>query len=109
MHTMKVKTKYYNLLKKGQKTVELRLFDEKRQKIKVGDEILFSDISNPNESFKAVVLNLHRAESFHQLCNLISPRQAGFETKEKLIMALEEFYSPDEQKKWGVVGIEVKK
>ena len=47
MHTMKVQTKYYNLLKAGIKTVELRLWDEKRQLIKVGDEIIFSDLSNP--------------------------------------------------------------
>ena len=53
MHTMNVKTKYYNLLKSGKKIIELRLFDEKRQKIKIGDEILFSDSSNQDDNFKA--------------------------------------------------------
>ena len=46
MHKMKVQTKYYNLLKSGKKVVELRLFDEKRQQIKIGDEILFSNLSD---------------------------------------------------------------
>ena len=45
MLTKKVQTKYYNLLKSGIKTIELRLWDEKRQLLKMGDEITFSDIS----------------------------------------------------------------
>ena len=108
MHTMKVQTKYYRLLKSGIKTVELRLWDEKRQLIKVGDEITFSDLSNPKDTFVAEVLALHRADSFDELCNIIQPTQAGFTTKEELIDCLQEFYTPDAQKKYGVVGIEVK-
>ena len=109
MHTMKVKTKYYDLLKSGQKTIELRLFDEKRQKIVVGDEILFSDASNSNNNFKAIVVNLYHAESFIKLCEIIAPQKAGFSCKEELKLALEEFYTPAEQEKYGVVGIEIKK
>lgn len=52
---MNVKTKYYNLLKSGSKTIELRLFDEKRKKIKVGDNIIFANASNSNDTFTAVV------------------------------------------------------
>lgn len=109
MHKMKVQTKYYNLLKSGKKVVELRLFDEKRQKIKVGDEIIFSDLSDTNDSFVAQVINLHRAESFDKLCQIIKPEQAGFSSKEELISVLEEFYTPSAQRKFGVVGIEIQK
>ena len=108
-HTMKVQTKYYNLLKSGQKTIELRLFDEKRQKIKVGDEIIFSDLSDPNDTLKAIVLNLYHAESFDALCHIISPTQAGFSTPQDLIAVLQEFYTPEDQQKFGVIGIEIKK
>jgi len=106
---MKVQTKYYNLLKSSIKTVELRLWDEKRQLIKAGDEITFSDLSNPADAFTAQVLALHRADSFDELCNIISPAQAGFATKEELIACLQEFYTPEAQKQYGVVGIEVKR
>ena len=106
---MNVKTKYYNLLKSGEKIIELRLFDEKRQKIKIGDEILFSDSSNQDDNFKATVLKLHRAENFTKLCEIITPEQAGFSSKQELINVLEEFYTPSAQKKFGVVGIEIKK
>lgn len=108
MHTMKVQTKYYNLLKSGSKTIELRLWDEKRRQIQVGDKIIFSNLSNPNDTFIAQVLALHHANSFDQLCNTISPMLAGFSTKEKLVDCLQEFYTAENQKKYGVVGIEIK-
>ena len=108
MHSMKVQTKYYNLLKSGIKTVELRLWDEKRRQIKVGDQITFSDLSDPKDTFTAQVLALHHADNFDKLCDIISPKQAGFSTKQELLNCLQEFYTPEAQKKYGVVGIEIK-
>ena len=43
---MSVQSKFYRLLKEGIKTVEIRLFDEKRRLIKVGDMICFCDLQN---------------------------------------------------------------
>lgn len=108
MHTMKVQTKYYNLLKAGKKTIELRLYDEKRQLIQIGDSILFSDLSNPDDTFTATVLNLHRAQNFDELCDKITISQAGFNSKEELVQTMNTFYSQENQQKFGVVGIEVK-
>jgi ASC-1-like (ASCH) protein len=106
---MSVKTKYYNLLKANKKTIELRLFDEKRQNIKVGDKIIFSDSCDKTETFNAVVINLHRAKNFEELSNIIMPEQAGFSSAKELIQTLENFYSLAFQEKFGVVGIEIKK
>ena len=41
LHKMKLNESPFNRMKKGTKTIEFRLFDEKRQKIKVGDKIEF--------------------------------------------------------------------
>lgn len=109
MHSMNVKTKYYNLLKSGSKTIELRLFDEKRKKIKVGDNIIFTNVSNSNDTFTAVVKNLYHARNFDELCSIIQPSRAGFSSKEELLKVLEEFYKPAAQNKFGVVGIEIQK
>ncbi len=109
MHAMNVKTKYYRLLKSGEKVIELRLFDEKRRKIKVGDTIAFSDAADSSDHFKAVVVALHQAGNFDQLCDRIQPMRAGFDTKRELVAALGEFYDAAAQEKFGVVGIEVKK
>jgi len=97
------------MLKSGIKTIELRLFDEKRRKIKVGDTIEFSNNSDTDDKFTAQVINLHRASNFAELCKNINCRNAGFTSNEELIKVLEEFYSTDRQKEFGVVGIEIHK
>ena len=97
------------MLKLGAKTIELRLFDEKRQKIKIGDIIEFTNNSDTDDKFTAQVINLHRASSFVELCKNIDCRNAGFPSNEELIDVLEEFYSKDRQREFGVVGIEIQK
>ncbi len=109
MHKMNVKEKYYNMLKSGQKTIELRLFDEKRQSIEIGDVIEFTNADNVSDKFLAEVVNLHRTGDFATLCHKISCHQAGFETNEELISCLAEFYTPEKQKHFGVLGIEIKR
>ena len=109
MHKLNVKEKYYNMLKLGTKTIELRLFDDKRKSIKVGDSIEFSNNSDANDKFTAIVINLHKASNFMELCKNINCRDAGFTTNEELVKVLEEFYSLDRQKEFGVVGIEIQK
>ena len=106
---MKVQTKYYRLLKSDVKTIELRLWDEKRRQIKAGDKITFSDLSDPDDTFVAKVIALHHAPNFDELCDIISPEKAGFATKEELIQCLQEFYTPENQQEYGVVGIEIKR
>ncbi|MFI3242470.1 MAG: ASCH domain-containing protein [Alphaproteobacteria bacterium] len=107
MHIMKVDEKYYNLLKSGQKTIELRLFDEKRSLINIGDEIEFSNSVNNSDNFKTKVVALHKANSFDELCNIIDITKASFETKEELLKVLEQFYPIEKQHQYGVVGIEI--
>ena len=107
MHTMKVQTKYYRLLKSGQKTIELRLFDEKRQQIKIGDMIQFSDLSNLQDTFTAKVIALHRAPNFNVLTHSIQTSRAGFSSPGELVQVMEQFYSPEMQQQYGVIGIEV--
>lgn len=107
MHKLNVKEKYYKLLKSGVKTIELRLFDEKRRNIKIGDCIEFFNLSNEHDKFVAVVVNLYRADNFIELSDKIDCCKAGFFNKDELVLVLEEFYSKDRQQKYGVVGIEV--
>ena len=109
MHKLNVKVKYYNLLKSGSKTIELRLYDEKRQAIHIGDVIEFSNASDAGDKFRAEVIALHRAESFVALCEKIDCRKAGMADKEELLKVLSEFYPEPRQKAFGVVGIEVKR
>ena len=39
-HILKLQPKYFEYIKNGTKRIELRLYDEKRQKIAIGDTII---------------------------------------------------------------------
>lgn len=108
-HTLKLQPKYFELMKKGIKTIEVRLLDEKRQKIKVGDEIEFLKEPEKAEKLLTQVKNLYYYSSFEELLDAYPIECfAGKETsKEELLSILSSFYSKDEEKKYGVVGIRV--
>ena len=67
VHELKLQPKYYDYILNGTKRIELRLFDEKRQLIKVGDKIKFLKESNLDESFEVLVVGLLRYNSFIEL------------------------------------------
>ena len=108
-HHMKLDDAPFELIKSGAKTIELRLFDEKRQKIKEGDVIIFTNNSN-GEQMRTTVKKLHRFDSFEELYQALPLLQCGY-TQENIDKAhpsdMEQYYSAQEQKKYGVVGIEL--
>lgn len=109
MHNMKLNPEPFEMIKNGQKTIELRLFDEKRQKIKSGDEIVFTNTAD-GQTFKVIVARVHRFNNFEELYKSLPLLKCGY-TEESVKTAspfdMEEYYSTEEQKKYGVVGVEV--
>lgn len=99
----------FEKMKTGQKTIELRLFDEKRQRIKEGDVITLTNTSS-REKMLATVKKLHRFDSFEELYKTLPLLQCGY-TAEDVGTAhpsdMEQYYSAEEQKQYGVVGIEL--
>lgn len=109
-HEMKLQPEYYNYMKTGTKIIELRLNDEKRQLIEVGDKITFFKEPNLDESFVATVTELLHYSSFTELFNdfdisLLADKSM---TKQELLATLEKFYTPEKQAKYGVLGIKIK-
>ena len=49
IHKMRLSEPYYTLVKNGHKTIEGRIYDEKRQLLNVDDYIIFTDINGHNE------------------------------------------------------------
>ncbi|MBR5797979.1 MAG: ASCH domain-containing protein [Clostridia bacterium] len=100
----------FAMIKSGQKTIELRLFDEKRQHIRVGDEIVFTNTES-GETLAKTVAKLHRFDSFEELYRALPLLKCGY-TAEDVHAAhpsdMEQYYSVEEQQKYGVVGIELK-
>lgn len=108
-HNMKLQPSPFEMIKSGKKTIELRLYDEKRQLIKPGDAIIFTNVST-GEELKKNVLRLHLFESFAELYNSLPLLKCGY-TEDDVEHAdpadMEQYYSREEQAKCGVVAIEL--
>jgi ASC-1-like (ASCH) protein len=106
---MKLNSTPFEMTKSGEKTIELRLFDEKRQKIKVGDKIVFTD-NTTGETLNTTVTKLHRFNTFNELYKSLPLLKCGYTTEnvDKATPAdMEQYYSVEEQNKYEVVGIEL--
>ena len=55
MHHMNLNPDPYEMIKNGKKTIELRLYDEKRRKIRPSDEIVFTNTAT-GETLRTRVL-----------------------------------------------------
>ena len=110
LHEMKLKPNPFNLIKLGKKTIELRLYDEKRQEVNIGDDILFTNLADANETIYTKVLKLHIFESFDELYKNLPLLKCGY-TDEDMHDATPEhmnkYYTKEMQEKYGVVGIEI--
>ena len=104
---MRLHKEPFELIKNGSKTIELRLYDEKRQMISVGDTIIFENRSDGDE-IKVKVIALHKYPSFEELYKHFNKVSIGYkEDEEANPKDMELYYSSEEQSKYGVVGIEV--
>ena len=111
-HYMKLKPEPFELIDKGIKIYELRLFDEKRKLLKVGDLIEFSNLECPNEIIEVKVEDLLFYPSFIDLYSDLPMTMIGYTEENKLIANytdMEKYYSIDEQSKFGVVAIKIRK
>ena len=108
VHELNLQPKYYDFIKNGTKRIELRLYDEKRSKIQLGDIIEFS--KSESDKLRAEVIGLLRYNSFKDLFEDfdISILADASMTKDELLDALSEFYTPEKQAQYGVIGIRLK-
>ena len=107
IYDMKLQKEYYNYIKNGTKRIEIRLYDEKRQKLKLGDIIKFHLLDNENEYIEVKVIGLLR---YKDIETLINNHDMSLLTKEnmpkiELINIFNNIYSKEEQTKYGVLGI----
>ena len=109
-HQMKLHDDPFAHIKSGEKTIELRLYDEKRRLLQMGDTICFTN-SKTGDSLLVEILKLHIFSSFDELYRNLPLLKCGY-TEEDVATAsprdMDAYYSPEEQQKYGVVGIELK-
>lgn len=109
IHEMKLQSKYFNFILNGTKRIELRLNDEKRKLVRLGDTIKFQNIDSINDVLAAKVIGLLKYPTFKNLLEDfdISILADSSITKLELLNNLQEFYSIDEQVENGVLGIKI--
>ena len=109
-HVMKLHSAPFEMIQSGRKTIELRLYDEKRRLISVGDEIEFVNSSDPTASLCCRVIALHKFASFEELYGNLPLLKCGY-TEDDISVAtpsdMDIYYSKEKQKQYGVIGIEI--
>lgn len=108
-HYMKLNNDPFKSIIEGTKNIELRLYDEKRRLLKIKDLIEFTNI----ETFEKIIIeieDLYNYPSFEELYKYFDKTSLGY--KENEIAApkdMDEYYSKEQQDKYGVLGIKIKK
>lgn len=104
---MNLQDRYFDYIKNGTKRIEVRLNDEKRQKIQLDDEIVFTN--NEGEKLQVQVVGLLHYRAFTDLFHdfpieILADKSM---TKDEFRQALEQFYTPAQQEQFGVLGIRI--
>ena len=111
IHIMKLKEQYFNYIRYGTKEYEIRLNDEKRKNIKSGDFIEFQKEPFLEEKMLIMVDDILHYDNFNELLKNINIEFLADSsiTKKQLNADLENFYSIEKQKEYGVVAIKLRK
>ena len=108
-HEMKLNNGPYTNIKNGTKTIELRLNDEKRQLLKIKDLIEFTN-RETSEQMLVEIENLYHYPSFEELYKHFDKVSMGYKEEDVADPKdMEEYYSKEEQEKYGVLGKKKKK
>ena len=109
LHKMKLNNQPYINIKKGTKSIEMRLNDEKRQLLKINDLIEFTN-KETLEKMIVEIENLYFYPSFEELYKHFDKISLGYKENEIANPNdMEEYYTKEEQKKYGVIGIKIRK
>ena len=109
-HTMKLTSDPFQRIANGKKVIEVRLFDEKRKTIRIGDTISFFELPDLQRTLKTEVLGLSIFRDFRTLFSVFGSDPFGHPTNttvEEQVAGMMEVYSKEEEKRFGVLGIHI--
>jgi ASC-1-like (ASCH) protein len=105
---MKLQPYSFDKIRDGEKVIEVRLYDEKRREIRLGDSIEFKREPEQTENVHTEVIGLLWYKSFEDLVNDFPVSNFGYTSKEELLSAINNFYKKEDAEKFGVLGIRIK-
>ncbi|MBJ7985210.1 MULTISPECIES: ASCH domain-containing protein [Bacillus cereus group] len=107
-HKMGLYNEPFQSIYSGKKVFEVRLYDKKRQQIKHGDEIVFTNLMTA-ETIIVKVTEVKRYESFKEMYEQIDEKLFDREnvSLEEMLESTYKIYTKEQEKEWGTVAIGV--
>ena len=110
IHTLNLQPQPFAMIAEGLKTIELRLYDEKRSQIQVGDTLVFVHTEDESKTLTTKVTALYRLPDFAALYAALPLDKCGYLPEEMATASpadMNVYYSAERQAQYGVVGIEI--
>ena len=103
---MKLNPLPFKQIKEGSKTIEVRLFDEKRKILEIGDKIIFVN-TKTSETIEKEVVDLTVFFNFNELFEAYDSILLGARgyTNEQYCESMHAIYSEEKEKQYGVLAI----
>ena len=97
----------FDIVKNGKKDIEVRINDEKRKKLSIGDTLIFLRRPYEDEEIRAKVVGLEYYDYFDELVNHYDMERIYLDgySKEEYLNEMKRFYTREEQDENGVVAI----
>lgn len=108
-HYMNLHPQPFSMIACGAKTIELRLLDDKRKLICVGDTLVFKNTQTA-DTLSCTVKKMHVFADFDQLYKSLPLDKCGYlphELKSASPKDMQAYYPLEKQAQYGVVGIEI--
>lgn len=109
-HQMGLYKEYFNAIQAGRKRIEVRLNDEKRKQIKVGDTIEFIEVPSRAQVLQVQVIELKAYDTFEKMYEEIPLKDFDCEgwTMKEMIEGTYDIYTREQEKEWGALAIKIK-
>lgn len=106
-HYMNLYPESFILVKNKAKTIEMRLYDDKRKQVKIGDLIVFKNTETKQELITEVI-DLKVFNSFEELYSKYPKKMLGYNNEETANPKdMNKYYSDENIKKYGTLAIEI--
>ena len=109
-HSVKLNEDPFNDIKNGSKKIEIRLNDEKRQRVKIGDIIIFEKRPELIEKIKVKVIQIKKYKKYSDLVedNKLSDFGNRFISKKQILSLGNTYYAKEDIEKYGFVVFKIK-
>lgn len=110
MVVMKLEEIPFEQIRAKSKIWEVRLNDEKRQNIAIGDSVLFRKLPDLFDGMVCRVVDIKYFNSFREMASVLSLKSLGFEdgaTADICEKAYRKYYSIENENKYGVVALKL--